>query len=90
MKKTFSIILFSFFLVGSLFAQETPFELSKGQRTTTYQECISIYQKLASSYNQIKILDYGLTDIGKPLNLIGFTNTHLITKKHFYVTQFPG
>nr|MBC7612316.1 hypothetical protein [Pseudopedobacter sp.] len=81
MKKTFSIILFSFFLVGSLFAQETPFELSKGQRTTTYQECISFYQKLASSYNQIKILDYGLTDIGKPLNLIVLSKNKVFDPK---------
>ncbi|MBD3747958.1 MAG: hypothetical protein IE931_00530 [Sphingobacteriales bacterium] len=52
------------------FAQLTPFEKSKGAETATYAECISFYQKLASEYDQIKILDYGLTDIGKPLNLV--------------------
>jgi hypothetical protein len=81
MKKSFSVILFSFFLIKSLFAQETPFEISKGQRTATYQECISFYQKLASSYNQIKILDYGLTDIGKPLNLIVLSKSKVFDPK---------
>lgn len=52
------------------FAQLTPFEKNNGTATATYAECISFYQKLTSEYDQIKILDYGLTDIGKPLNLV--------------------
>jgi hypothetical protein len=68
MKKIF---LFSIFLftISKLTAQETPFEISKGERTATYQECIAYYKLLDQKYEEAKMLSYGLTDSGKPLNL---------------------
>ncbi len=52
-------------------AQLTPFELSKDKNyTASYKEIISYYQKIAKSSPQIKLFNYGTTDIGLPLTLI--------------------
>jgi hypothetical protein len=52
-------------------AQLTPFELSKDKNyTATYAEIITYYQKLGRQYPQMKLLNYGMTDIGKPLTLV--------------------
>jgi hypothetical protein len=53
-------------------AQLTPFELSKDKNyTATYPEVIAYYQKLNKRYpQQMKLFNYGSTDIGKPLTLV--------------------
>jgi hypothetical protein len=52
-------------------AQLTPFELSKDKNyTATYAQVISYYQKLSKQYPQMRLMNYGTTDIGKPLTLI--------------------
>jgi len=37
--------------------------------TSTYYEVVEMYTKLANHYPEAKLLDYGKTDIGKPLHL---------------------
>jgi len=53
-------------------AQLTPFELSKDKNyTATYHEVIAYYKKLNKLYpEQMKTIDYGMTDIGYPLTLV--------------------
>jgi len=51
----------------------TPFEKSNGLETTTYQECIAFYTKLATTYPEITIQPMGLTDSGNPLHLVLFS-----------------
>ncbi|MDB5114958.1 MAG: hypothetical protein JWQ79_450 [Mucilaginibacter sp.] len=52
-------------------AQLTPFELSKDKNyTATYPEIIAYYKKLAAANPQMKLLNYGTTDVGKPLTLV--------------------
>src|SRR5476651_1113527 len=53
-------------------AQLTPFELSKDKNyTATYHEVIAYYKKLNKLYpQQMKTINYGMTDIGKPLTLV--------------------
>lgn len=52
-------------------AQVSPFEKDKSKNVTaTYAEVISFYKELDRKYEQVQMLDYGPTDIGKPLNLI--------------------
>jgi hypothetical protein len=52
-------------------AQLTPFELSKDKNyTATYAEVMTYYQTLAKQQPQMKLLNYGSTDIGKPLTLV--------------------
>lgn len=62
--------LFLFALSIQTFAQITPFEASKGQKTATYQECINYYKQLDLAHDELKMLSYGTTDVGKPLNLV--------------------
>ena len=61
--------LFCFTALQS-FAQQSPYELGNKNQTATYDEAISFYKKLAATYPQAKLLTYGNTDIGKPLNLL--------------------
>ncbi|MCS3737661.1 M14 family zinc carboxypeptidase [Mucilaginibacter dorajii] len=70
MRSFLSIILAC--CVLSAKAQLTPFELSKDKNyTATYNEVISYYQKLNKLYpQQMKMINYGTTDVGKPLTLI--------------------
>src|ERR1700744_1063900 len=52
-------------------AQLTPFELSKDKNyTATYNEVIAYYKKLAAANPQMKLFNYGMTDVGKPLTLV--------------------
>ena len=70
-KQTSKLFLFAFFLfsLSNLNAQVAPFEISKGQKTATYQECIAFYNLLDQKYEEAKMLSFGNTDSGKPLNL---------------------
>ena len=49
---------------------QTPFEKSNGKQSATYQECIAYYNQLSKISANVKVLQYGTTSIGKPLNLI--------------------
>lgn len=71
MRAFLSAIVF-FFICIIAKAQLTPFELSKDKNyTATYAEVISYYQKLSKLYpQQMKMINYGATDAGKPLTLI--------------------
>ena len=70
MKKCLLALLICFVFLQAN-AQLTPFELSKDKNyTATYAEIIAYYQKLAKQYPQMKMINYGTTDVGKPLSLI--------------------
>lgn len=57
--------------IGLAKAQLTPFELSKDKNyTATYSQVISYYTALAKTSPQLKLVNYGTTDIGKPLTLV--------------------
>src|ERR1035437_482863 len=73
MKKQLSL-LFGFILSYCFLNAQplilTPFEISKGKNTTTYDECITYYKNLSGQHDEIKVLGCGPTDIGKTLHLI--------------------
>jgi len=73
-------LLFSLITFQS-FAQITPFERSKGQQTATYQECINYYKQLDANYEELKMLSYGTTDVGKPLNLVVLSKSKVFDPK---------
>lgn len=57
--------------VGIAKAQLTPFELSNDKNyTATYSQVINYYTALAKANPQIKLINYGTTDIGRPLTLV--------------------
>lgn len=67
-------VYFFLFLISTTmtaFAQLTPYEASQKKATTTYDEAIGYYQKLATAFGkQAKLMTYGQTDFGKPLHLL--------------------
>ena len=70
MKKCLALLLLCFALQAAN-AQLTPFEQHKDKNyTATYAEIISYYQKLVKGKDLVKLINYGMTDIGKPLSLI--------------------
>jgi hypothetical protein len=70
MKKHLLLFIATFCCVQAN-AQLTPFELSKDKNyTATYAEVMTYYQTLAKQQPQMKLLNYGSTDIGKPLTLV--------------------
>lgn len=66
------VALIACFITLSAKAQLTPFELSKDKNyTATYAQVIDYYQKLNKLYpQQMKLINYGTTDVGKPLTLV--------------------
>ncbi len=69
--KIFALALSACLFVCAAHAQLTPFELSKDKNyTATYAQVISYYTKLAKTNPQMKLINYGMTDIGKPLTLV--------------------
>ena len=63
--------LLTCFIFSKADAQLTPFELSKDKNyTATYSEIIAYYQSLAKNHPQMKLINYGTTDVGKPLTLV--------------------
>lgn len=71
MKIVFAALI-ACFVALSAQAQLTPFELSKDKNyTATYAQVIDYYQKLNKLYpQQMKLINYGTTDVGKPLTLV--------------------
>ena len=52
----------------------TPFELSDGSHSSSYQETIDFYKKLATNYGSISLKTMGKTDSGIPLYLVVYNN----------------
>ena len=70
MKRILPVVLACLFFIQAK-AQLTPFEASNDKNyTATYSEIISYYQRLAKSNPQMRLFNYGMTDIGKPLTLV--------------------
>ena len=67
--KYISLLLFSFITLKTV-AQQTPYERSNHNQTSTYDAAILFYKELAKTYPQARLLSYGNTDFGKPLSLL--------------------
>ncbi len=52
---------------------EIPFDKNKNQ-TPTYDQTIDWYKAIASQHSQVSLMEYGLTDVGKPLHLAVLSN----------------
>jgi hypothetical protein len=49
---------------------QTPYEKGNGNQTVTYADCIAYYKKLDKEYPELKLLEYGKTDVGKPIHVL--------------------
>jgi len=83
MKTLASIILFSF-ICSPAFAQNTPFEKTKGAESASYFEAIAFYQQLDKASPKVLVKDMGMTDAGYPLHLVLVSNDGMFepTKWH--------
>lgn len=71
MKKLATLFLLILLSISAAHGQQTPFEAHADKNyTATYAEIISYYQKLVKGKDQVKLFNYGTTDVGKPLTLI--------------------
>jgi hypothetical protein len=63
---------------------QTVFEKSNGKETATYQETVSYYLELAQQFEEVKVEEIGMTDIGFPLHLLTVSTDHNFdyTKAH--------
>lgn len=73
------IFMFTSLLVNAQNTQLTPFEKGNKNQSTTYEECISFYQVLDSNSDKIEMRTMGLTDSGKPLHIIVFSESKNFT-----------
>lgn len=70
MKRCLTLLVACFLFIQAK-AQLTPFEKSSDKNyTATYSEIINYYHKLAPQYSQMRLFNYGTTDVGKPLTLV--------------------
>ncbi len=67
------LFLFASLLVNAQINLSTPFEKGNKNQSTTYEECISFFQLLDANSDKIEMRTMGLTDSGKPLHSIVFS-----------------
>lgn len=70
--KTLYLTLLFCLLQAILFAQRD-YKYLKNE-TYTYQETTNIYKELAKKYKQVKLIEVGLSDAGKPIHLFVISN----------------
>ena len=81
---TLTVLLF----FSQVFAQQTPFERSSDKNyTANYNEIIAYYKSLSIGKSEMRLVNYGTTDVGKPLTLVvlsrdGVFDPQLIKKQN--------
>lgn len=73
------LFMFTSLLVNAQNNQLTPFEKGNKNQSTTYEECISFYQLLDTNSDKIEMKTMGLTDSGKPLHIVVFSDNKNFT-----------
>jgi len=67
------LFMFTSLLVNAQNYQLTPFEKGNGNQSTDYDNCIWYYDFLDENYDKIEMKTMGLTDSGKPLHIVVFS-----------------
>lgn len=67
------LFMFTSLLVNAQNNSLTPFEKGNKNQSTTYEECVSFYQLLDTNSDKIEMKTMGLTDSGKPLHIVVFS-----------------
>ena len=73
------LFVFTFLSVTAQNNLLTPYEKGNKNQSTTYEDCISFYQSLATNSDKIEMKTMGLTDSGKPLHIIIFSENNDFT-----------
>lgn len=62
------LLAFNFFVCMNVFAQDIQLRVYKNE-TLTYDEVIASYEKLDKKYPEARLIECGMTDIGRPLHV---------------------
>ena len=73
------LFMFTSLLVNAQNNPLTPYEKGNKNQSTTYEECVSFYQVLDSNSDKIEMKTMGLTDSGKPLHIVVFSDNKNFT-----------
>ncbi len=68
----FFLVIFFSFMTNNLNDKDallTPYEKGNGNQTATYEEAIAYYKMLDKKFPEIKLQEFGKTDVGKPLHV---------------------
>lgn len=71
--------MFTSLLVNAQNNPLTPYEKGNKNQSTTYEECVSFYQVLDANSDKIEMKTMGLTDSGKPLHIVIFSENATFT-----------
>lgn len=88
------IISLKVLLIFSLtaFAQEqykTIFEESDGTKTPEYKEVIAFFQSLARDFDEVKIVEMGMTDAGFPLHVVLYDRAQVFDPTKWHEAKRP-
>lgn len=67
------LFLFTSLVVNAQKNLSTPYEKGNQNQSTTYEECVDFYQLLDANSEKIEMKTMGLTDSGKPLHIVVFS-----------------
>ncbi|EOZ92188.1 hypothetical protein A33Q_4281 [Indibacter alkaliphilus LW1] len=89
-----NIVSLKILLIFSLtaFAQQeykTLFEESEGTKTPEYEEVIQYFQNLADDFDQVKVVEMGMTDAGYPLHLVLLDKTQVFDPQKWHEKNRP-
>lgn len=73
------LFLFTSLFVNAQINLLAPFEKGNKNQSTTYEDCISFYQLLDANSDKIEMRTMGLTDSGKPLHIVVFSENKNFT-----------
>lgn len=91
MKKTVCLLVGLIF--GSvLMAQDkyqTLFEKTGGRETPEYEDVIQYFKDLAQDFEQVKIVEMGMTDSGQPIHIVLYDNERIFDPKKWHEKDRP-
>lgn len=68
--RSLSFLAFLLLIVSAHAQLSTRYEKSDYTETATYEEAMSFYRALEEQYDEVSIIEHGLTDIGIPLHVV--------------------
>lgn len=82
----------SLFFGSALMAQEkyqTLFEKSGGRETPKYEDVILYFEDLADDFDQVKVVEMGMTDSGHPIHLALLDHEQIFDPKQWHEAKRP-
>jgi len=85
--KKISLLVFAILLFQGVFAQDkylTLFEQTEGRETPLYADVIQYFQTIADDFEEVKMVEMGMTDSGYPLHVLLFDRQKIFDPKKWH------